>query len=402
MPLIDRRSPLTSANARASDVAARLTESVIPLQQQKMAAAFRVQGIQGILYSQLKQGVRCSCHSKNVTTSQLSPDGKASPGAINRVIAGGKFGISDYKDTPETEFDEFDELPTSPTNKFNQWMGDLNTGKNQPSDESQVHDDGQSIGDIDDILGDFDMGSAGFSDVSCPICFGSSYVGGYSMFNGHRLVVVPQQMQTASVLDLLTFELSPGTHTAVVTLPRGAISLDVFRAMRGDTPVIAQFKIDNQSLAGANILRFCDGKPHILTIECQVPLTHVEIQFATNAEPLYFEFPKRTKSSDLTLLEQEEPFQIIVSPDIPVLNTLDVIAESQLGKLLLVTNANPWNSRNRQMLGHAVMVRVTQPQELYRILPLRRHITNQKVVKTVRPAKSSTISGFTSTKGFTS
>lgn len=392
---------MTSANARASDVAARLTESVIPLQQQRMAAAFRVQGIQGILYSQLKQGVRCSCHSKNVTTSQLSPDGKASPGAINRVLTGEKFGISDYKDTPETEFDEFDELPTSPKNPFNQWMGDLNTGKNQPSGESEVHDDGQSIGDIDDILGDFDLGSAGFSDVSCPICFGSSYVGGYSMFNGHRLVVVPQQMQTASTLDLLTFELAPGTHNAVITLPRGAVSLDVFRAMRNDTPVSVQFKIDDQPLANTNILRFCDGKPHVLQIIAQVPITHVEIQFATSDQSLYFEFPKRTKTSDLALLEQEEPFQIIVSPDIPVLNTLDVIAESQSGKLLLVTNANQWNSRNRQMLGHEVMVRVTQPQELYRILPLRRHIANQKVVKTVRPAKSSTISGFTSTKGFT-
>lgn len=401
MPLIDRRSPMTSANARASDVAARLTESVIPLQQQKMAAAFRVQGIQGILYSHLRQGVRCSCHSKNVVTSQLSPDGKASPGAINRVLSGGKFGISDYADTPETEFDEFDELPTSPKNPFNKWMGDLNTGDNQPSDSSLVNDDGQSVGNVDDILGDFDLGSAGFSDVSCPICFGSSYVGGYSMFNGHRLVIVPQQMQTASNLDLHTFELSPGTHTTTINLPLGAVSLDVFRAMRGDIPVVARFKIDGQSTANTNVLRFCDGKPHILTIEAGVPITHIEIQFATSNESLYFEFPKRTKTSDLSLLEQEEPFQIIVSPDIPVLNTLDVIAESQTGKLLLVTTANPWNSRNRQMLGHEVMVRVTQPQELYRILPIRRHVANQKVVKTIRPAKSSTISGVTSTKGFT-
>jgi hypothetical protein len=392
---------MTSANARASDVAARLTESVIPLQQQKMAAAFRVQGVQAILYSQLKQGIRCSCHSKNAVSSQLSPDGKASPGTINRVLSGNNFGISNYQETPESEFDDFDEDPTSPKNIFNQWMGDLNTGINQPSDESRVNDDGQSLPDIDDILGDFDLGSAGFSDVSCPICFGSSYVGGYSMYNGQRIVIVPKQMQTTSVLDLHTFELSAGRHQVTTTFPRGAVGIDVFRAMRGDKAVPAKFFIDNQSIANHNILRYCDGMPHTLAVEAGTPITHLELQFVISDQSVYFEFPKRTKTSDLSLLEQEEPFQIIVSPDVPIINTLDVIAESQSGKLLLVTNANVWNSRNRQMLGHEVMVRVTQPQELYRILPIRRHVAGQKVARTISPAKSRTISGLTGTKGFT-
>ncbi len=401
MPLIDRKSPITSANARASDVASRMVEQIVPLQQQKMMSAFRVQGIQGILYSHLTQGIRCVCHSKNSTVSQLSPDGKASPGAINRVLTGSsRFGVSNYDDTPEAEFDAFDDEPTSPNNQFSQWLGDLNTAGNQPSDEPSVNDDGQSSPDLDDLLAGFDMGSIGLSDVSCPICFGSSYVGGYSMFRGFRKVLLPHDFSTASTYDLPSFELSPGVHVTTVTLPRGASQLDVFRAMLNNKPVPASFSIDGDSMAHKNLLRYCDGLPHTLTLSTQSPITHVEIQFALSDEPVYFEIPKLTRNSDIQLLEQQEPFQILVSPDVPTLKTLDIIAESQLGKMLIVQTVNPWNTRNRQMLGHEVMVRVAQPQELYNILPFRSRITGQKTAHNIAPAKSKVVSGVNPVKGF--
>lgn len=403
MPLIDRRSPITAANARAADVASRMVEHVIPIQQQKMMSAFRVQGIQGILYSQLTQGLRCTCHSQSHEVARLSPDGKAPPGVINRVLTGNQnFGVSDYKTTPEDEFDAFDDEPTSPTNQFNQWLGDLNTSKNNLGDEAAVNDDGQFSPDLDDMLDGFDLSSIGYSDVSCPICFGSGYVGGYSVFRAFRRVIVPAELKSGAVLDLPKFELTPGVHTIQLVLPLGAQQVDVFRVMCGDRVVQAAISIDGAAVTGpGSILNRCDGRPHSLTIVCESNLTHIEIQLSLSDEPIYFEIPKLSKNSDISLLEQQEPFQILVSPDVPILKSLDVIAESQLGKLLIVQSVNPWNTRNRQMLGHEIQVRVAQPQELYRLLPFRSRLTGQKTTNLARPARTTTQSGIVpNTKGF--
>ena len=395
---MDRKSPISSANARASDVAARMVEQLAPIQQQKMMSAFRVQGIQGVLYSHLTQGVRCTCHTKDATVVQLSPDGKAAPGAINRVLTGNtNFGISKYA-TPDEEFDSFDIEPTSPQNPFNEWLGDLNTSDNHLSDEPAVNDDGQSSPDLDDLLEGFDLGELGLSDVSCPICFGSSYVGGYSAFRGFRRVIIPSELSTSSTLDLPSFELQPGTHSVKVTLPQGANQLEAFRVLCGKKVVPATFALDGTPLANQNILRWCDGRPHVLTIQTASPMTHMEIQFSLSPEPIYFEVPKRQHSSSIEFLEQQEPFQILVSPDVPAMKTLDIIAESQMGKMLIVQSVNPWTTRNRNMLGHEVMVRVAQPQELYNILPFRGRITGQKVGSNVPMAQGKPLSGY---KGIT-
>ena len=394
MPFLERRSPMTPANARASDIASRMVEHLVPLQQARMAAAFRVQGIQGILYSHLTQGRPCTCKSANHEVNRLSPDGKADLGTINRVLSGSSnFGVSDYESSPEDDFEFLDDAPTSPNNKFQQWVHNVQAADDDPSDEPTVGDDGQSSPDLENLLGGFDLGSIGYSDVSCPICFGSGYVGGYSMSKGFRRVLIPSEMQTQSTLDLPSFALLPGTHTVNLTLPRGATQLDVFRALNGSSVVAVDFYLDNIPLKGKNVLRFCDGRQHLLTIDAKVPITHVEIQFATSEESMYFEIPRLSKSADIAVLEQQEPFQIIVSPDVPMLKSLDVIAESQRGKLLIVQTVNEWNTRRREMLGHEIMVRVAQPQELYRILPVRSKVTAQQPIEPARPAKSKTISG---------
>lgn len=400
MPFIDRKSSLTAGNARASDVAARMVEHLVPIQQQRMISAFRVQGIQAILYSHLTQGKICTCKSANHEVAKLSPDGKADSGTINRVLAGNSnFGISSYLDTPEDEFDAFDDTPTSPNSPFNKWLGDLKTTKDNPSDDPTVEDDGQASPDLEDMLGGFDLSSIGYSDVACPICFGSGYVGGFSMMGGFRKVLVPSDLATHSTLELPSFALSPGTHQATVVFPMGCTGLDVFRAMNGPDVIAADFSLNGQSLKGKNILRYCDGRPHLLEISTQSSMTHVEIQFATTKQSLYFEIPRLSRSADISFLEQQEPFQIIVSPDIPMLKSLDVIAESQRGKFLIVQSVNEWNTRTRQMLGHEVMVRVAQPQELYRILPLRLRTTDQKTANAVNVAKSIPVSGLINPRG---
>lgn len=404
MPFINKRSNLTPANARNSDVAHLLTETIAPIQQAKYQSAFLVQGISCILYSGLHGGRKCPCRTKNNTVETLAPDGKASPGAINRVLTGNEnFGISDYNAVAKNLELDPRFAPTSPTDDISNWLGDLNSiggtdalHTTQIENEPMVGDKGQYSPDFDDMFSDFDMSALGISDVSCPICFGTSYIGGYAPYKAWRKVLIPSDFETTSYYQLPELELSPGTHTVQIVLPRGALLTDVFRTMNNDKVTASQFYLDGIDVTHRNLLAHCDGVPHTLVIKTKEPMTHFEIQFGLSAESTYFEFPKVSQNSDISLLERTEAFQIVVSPDVPHMQVLDIIAESQSGKILIVQNVNPWNSRNRQMLGWECNVRVAQPQELWRILPFRRHVTGQKAVNKAIPSKSQVVSGIAS------
>lgn len=408
MPIVDRRGALTPANMRNADVAHRLIEDIAPMQQSRMQSAFRVAGVQAVLYTRLTQGRPCICHRQNNEASRLSPDGKASSGAIDRIITGNSnFGIGSYS----THTRDLNENPykteTSPGNQSNKYRGDLNrVGSilddefNQLEEEPILGDNGQFSPDLEDMFDGFDMSQLGLSDISCPICFGTNYVGGFSPFRSWRQVLLGTDLRSTSYFDLPSFTLSPGVHYANITLPRGATVLDVCRTMNGKTQTLSQMFVDGVDITRSRFLDFCDGRPRVLRIETDSPLTHVEIQLGLSDEPVFFEFPKKSKSSDMSLLEQTDPFQIIVSPDIPSLAAMDVIMESQSGKLLIVQATTPWSTRNKNMLGFECQVRVAQPQELWNILPKRRHVTGQKRVLGASPSKARPSSGLANTKGF--
>jgi hypothetical protein len=142
--------------------------------------------------------------------------------------------------------------------------------------------------------------------------------------------------------------------------------------------VPATFSIDGTPITNpTQVLALCDGGPHLLTANVNGEFSHLEIQFALTTESVYFEFPRRNIGTDISLLEQMEPFQIVLSPNVPTINSQDIIVESQLGKVLVVQSVNTWKSRQRSILGWEVQVRVIQPQELYRILPPRGRIMSK-------------------------
>lgn len=398
MPVVNRKSPLTPQNARASDVAKRMTEHIAPMKQAQQLSAFRVQGFQCVLYNQLKQGRQCPCCTKNATVNKLSPDGKADLGAINRVITGQlDFGITSYN--PQSVPGNQGQGPTS-SNPNDPWAGDLTkignwdgTDVNLMQDEPGLGDTGQFSPDLGDLFGDFDLSHLGITDVSCPICFGSTYIGGYSVFRGFRQVFIGQDFETTSTIDIETWALSPGTHTIQVVLPRGANQLDAFRIMNGRRSAPFQLAIDGVPTAGKNLLQYFDGQAHTLTITTKSEMTHLEIQGALSTESVYFEFPRRANSQDISLLEKMEPFQLLMSPDVPQLDVLDVVIESQQGKALVVGAVNPWETHRRNPLGIECQVRVAQPQELFNILPVRNPLIGDRASYPATPAKSEMLSG---------
>lgn len=75
--------------------------------------------------------------------------------------------------------------------------------------------------------------------------------------------------------------------------------------------------------------------------------------------------PKLQKSGNRSILDSTDNFQIILSPDVPQIEPTDIIIESMWGKALMVQDKTWMNTRNRQMFGYEINVRVIQPAELF-------------------------------------
>lgn len=388
MPVTDpTNAQIPSANARAADVAEKAIQEIMPEMQQRYMSAFRPQGVQCVHYNRLTNGRKCNCQtSQKQINGLLGKDGKADIGTINSLITGNtNFGVTPYNFNQQrvTGSDNSQSSPLAPVNKYQGVFDILTRDEEIPmadllgGRESGVGDNGAvEEMTIDEMVSDFDAGSLGFNDVACPICFGTGYVGGFTPFHGHRqvLTVTDMQIDPEGSIDLLKspFVAEAKFFNVVVRLPRGAIGIDVFRVWDGENPTGAVISIDGNKITNTlQILNYCDGKQHLINASNLTRFTHLEMQFNLSTESVYFEFPRRPSSANTALLEQTEPFQIILSPNVPTMEAQDIIVEQMLGKVLVVQNVNPWNSRQRNVLGWEAIVRVIQPMELYRILPGR-------------------------------
>lgn len=379
---------ILSSNARQADVATRAIQEILPVQQMRYQSAFRVQGFEGVLYNRLYQGLKCTCHSSQKhLASRLDEQGKAPPGLLNELMTNSVFDVSAYGRSRPRD-DPFSSVvsPSAPVNKYQEGFDNVST---RPDGLPTRIPDGSGFGDngptdvefdLDALAMDFDASSPGFNEVSCAVCFGSGFVGGYVPLYGRRIVLTVDQVELHST-DSIDARQAPWKATTQgfkfsTVLPYGAVALDTFRVLNDHRPLPANFTVDGQPVNEVSILRFCDGRPHLITVLFKEPVTftHVEIQFKTSADDAFFEFPKLTKSQDLSLLDNTEPFQIILSPLVPSVQAEDVFADSTYGKVLVVQSVNTWNTRNRQVLGWECQVRVVQTPELYNILPRRGRI----------------------------
>lgn len=375
------------ANARAADVATKAIQEILPVQQMRYQSAFRVQGFEGVLYNRLYQGPKCTCKSSQKhLASRLDESGKAKPGVINELMVGQTFDVSAYGHSGPQD-DPFDSVvsPQAPVNKY-QGVFD-NVGLEPDSLPTRVVDSG--FGDngpasvefnLDELAADFDASNLGMTEASCAVCFGTGFVGGYVPLYGKRLVRTADQVELQSI-DSIDVARTPWTASSekfkfTEVLPFGAVALDTFRVMHDHKPVAANFTIDGSPVNEISVLKYCDGRPHLIEVifANRTAFTHVEIQFKTSADDAFFEFPKLSKSSDIALLDNTEPFQIILSPLVPSVQVEDVFTDSTYGKALIVQSVNTWNTRNRQTLGWECQVRVAQPPEIYNYLPRRGRI----------------------------
>lgn len=388
MPVIHQsNNRILPNNSRNVDVATKAIQEISPVEQQRYMNVFRVQGYAGILYTRLHNGVRCTCQSsRQVVNSILNKQGKASPGAINEILTGSQFGIAPYGEDAWNNVNPNDPNITSPQSNGNLYRGTFDLrGKTQeyPNQEISQIDIGdiEDFGDngpiqefdLDDIVQNFDTMSSGFSDAACPICFGTGYVNGYLPFNTYRQVLVPNSV---SLIDSETdVSQKPWTcngtgFSTSILLPR-VLNIDAFNLWNYNEKQNFSFTIDGVNGDYPTLVSKFDGKQHSLMVNTNGPWTHFEIQFNVSDNSMYFELPKLTKSSDLSLLQQMEPFQVLLSPNIPKIEPEDIIVESTFGHALMVQGVPWWNTRNRRVMGWECQVRVCQPQEIYTLLPKR-------------------------------
>ena len=366
---------LLPANQRNADVANFAVNGIAPVMQQRNMAAFRVQGIEACLYNHMTAGRICSCQGKHKKiNTRLNKEGKASEGFINQILTGASFGTSQFGVDDSNGAESYvPETAAYPKHDYQ-----------VPSPEQQQAQIEDELVSLDDIVGSFDAVALGITDSACPVCYGTGFVGGFTLYNGFRLVLPCEDFSLPATAELRiqNSPFSAVTNFASIKLhlPKGVVSIDAFRLLNKMKLVECTMFIDSKKLDYAAVMAHCDGKEHTLTIMSAVPFefTHLEIQLNLSKESVYMEVPRMTKSSNLSIIDSTEPFQILLSPNIPHADRLDIVTESMWGKALMIQDVSWHNTKERQMLGWECNARVIQQQELFNFLPRRQRVATKQ------------------------
>lgn len=375
--IVQSNNRILPNNQRNADVAALAVERLADTAAGRMQSAFRVQGIEACIYNRLTSGEICSCQGKHKHLNhRLGKDGKADMGTINEIVNGGSFAIDGFgiqTDTAESYIAPGTKDYPPPLSEHIELPGDTDIP------------DAEGLRSLDDIVGDFDAVAFGIADSACPVCFGTGFVGGFSLYNGFRKVITCYNTALPPEAELLIEKTPWSAKTKYFNiktiLPKHIVDIDAFRVLNLDKPVRAKLFIDGMPLSQAVIRRACDGRAHTITAigDRVFEFTHLELQFNLSRESSYMEVPKLRKGDSLALVDATDPFQVLLSPNIPRIDRLDIITESMWGKALMI-QSNTWlNTKERKMLGWECDARVVQPQEIFNLLPRRERIATKAV-----------------------
>jgi hypothetical protein len=336
---------------------------------------------------------------------------------INELITGSRFGVVPYgshvNETPEQRADDIaDGKPVSPTTARPEleWESLLNGDANrvEPPLERVAFDlldpGAKNISSSGSIAGsngeldsaehaadikseEFDTIPWNITDVACPVCMGTGYVGGFLLEGGWRCVLPVNNSYCKSdgALDTTMRPLRMVNAQSItwdnVVLPRNARLLDSNILWDGIRPAhdVVSFMIDGVPCTReSEILKFFDGAAHSITsvFTDHGSATHLELQVALNKEPTLVEFPKMNFNSDVAKLNRTDEVAVFFSPATPSVSDKDLIAvpfatDDSGGAIFQIVSGGDWTDKNRRMLGLEAQARVIQPQELYMLLPNR-------------------------------
>lgn len=415
-------------NAHSVDVAKSTLDRLITTQNRKYDAAFKVNGYTGILYSAKHSGMRCAC-KRSPEEGGLNSSGRASAGAISELLTAHGFGVSPYA-TRQSDSPAYVELNTEPTffgvasayNVSPQPNHDTGSRKidiekgiptyihgspfdrtgHNPEDptvttlvdkSSHIGAASSGVSGYTEIANDVEedrehadivFGGSRSADISCPICFGTGIVGGWNVLNAWRKVLVPFD-PLAEHDGQVFFNTGSGVLATInsyiqwkLILPREGVSVDALRVfssseiLRPSAILVDGVRI----LQEHSLLRFCDGRQHIIRLEfsSEVTVSHVELQINQSKSTVNFEFPKITSNSTPDLVDTSQPVQIVFSPLVPKVSVGDIAVESVSGRAYIVTEITDWKTNRAASLGWEGSARVAQPYEIVNLLPRRKPV----------------------------
>lgn len=397
MPILTRFSGrVLPANQRAVDVARQEIQRLIPAHAQRTHNALAVGGYESIIYLRKTTGQHCACKRKSKEVhSRLDQDGNLSPGLIETLITGDQSGPVAYGTSyrnRDTYFD-VDQSVEDLVDPFNRSGKSAIPDANRMTVDSQDNNSGTLLEDdgLEELVTGpvLDYGGTGLTDNSCPICFGTGFVGGYDLLSGYRSVLSYQHPSCSSsgVIDLNAFvpTITCDQITFTVLLPP-AVAVDAFKVYSVREIMRPTITVDGNAVLGPKqLLPYCDGTEHTIELKWDslVNFTHLEIQLQT-ADSIPIDFPKTTRQSLQTVIDNYGDMQIQVSPFVPLLRPGDVVAESTLGRNFMVKNVSPHIDIRAHALGWEADIRVIQPQELTWLLPRRAKSPNTEY-RSVQP-----------------
>ena len=226
--------------------------------------------------------------------------------------------------------------------------------------------------------------SLSLTDVGCPVCMGTGFVGGYAPITGRRVVLTAQSNGYSGPFDTTTEETIPTTGLSggvewKVIFPRFVTGVDAIRIWNKTSPLYGQFYIDGDAITKPSMFadpKYCTGTEHTVRF---VPtssadrFTHLELQWSI-AESHYCDFPKISKSASSSFVDSTGDINVGFGPSLPLIRPFDVFTDSIVGKCWRVDNVTPHHTRSKFILSWDVSAVVAQPQEFINMLPVRKPV----------------------------
>ncbi len=370
MPVVRRQKQVRTARThRVKEIADKVLDNTSSIAQQEINNAFLVNPHPITLYIPLTNGYPCSCTYNDT----LASDGSMKPELMDSLLS------SPVTITPSDSIHAKHDMLIGTTSSVRPRTGDDKRTPVTLTDDAEITD----LGEISGTIPTPDMNPFGFSGTSCPVCFGTSFIGGYNVFRGSRIVLSPSRLKDAEGISI--------DHTAApnkimserngafvlfdVVFPKNAISVTAFRIFDRQHPIKLPLFVNAVSvepgLQQSAILPFANGIKSELRVDLAQgqQFTHIEIQFSLSTNDLLADFSKIQDLQDTILLEGLATGTVVLPPLISRVPKLSMIFDHVYGRYWRTTDSDPLQDARGNIYGHECNVFPLKSFELGTLLP---------------------------------
>ena len=376
-------------------------DAYIPVAQERYNNALSIDGRPVLYYQRKHHGIKCTCLSDGSAQPQIpsSPTGKSM-----EALTPQDYGSDDYVQSllhsATVRIDRYGARPVpfeqedtpNPTRGAQIPLVQSRSTINKSTDLDDPFAEEIYPQDPDTLFFNGELPGANVGNTQgCAVCLGTGWVGGYNLLNGIRLVYDAQFQGWSGIVGNAatkpnTFSPSSSAVEIQVLLPKLTKSLDAMRLFSNKEQIV-DVKFSLKLPSGAyvslesnphSIINYCNGTFHTLRVEfgsskptTQVTITHLEMQFAVESEPLYVEWNRVTETENLAVLDSFDPISAVATPLIPVVRLYDVVVEPSYNRVWKVTTAMDFWDRERNPNGWEIQLKLCQKYEITNLLPRR-------------------------------